>query len=214
MEFVTHKRKIASMVETLDTPAEAQRQESITRILDSAERLFRHYGYAKTNVADIAKDLGMSPANIYRFFASKIEIHQAICARMLAASYDMSRAILTQKISATERLRQWIHAQHKMTLETMMDHEKVHEMVIVALERDWHVIDAHINRLHDLSAEVIRQGIASGEFAEQDAEAASRCFGAATVILCHPQMAAQCLAKTNRATPDELIEFAIRALKK
>jgi AcrR family transcriptional regulator len=202
------------MVETLDTPAEAQRQESINRILDSAERLFRHYGYAKTNVADIAKDLGMSPANIYRFFASKIEIHQALCARMLAAAYDMSKAILTQKISATERLRQWIHAQHKMTLETMMDHEKVHEMVIVALERDWHVIDAHINRLHALAAEVIREGIANGEFAEQDADAASRCFGAATVILCHPQMVAQCLQKTNRATPDELIEFSIRALKK
>ena len=202
------------MVETLDTPAEALRQESITRILDSGERLFRHYGYAKTNVADIARELGMSPANIYRFFASKVEIHQAICARMLAMAYDMARAIMTQKISATERLRQWIHAQHKLTLETMLDHEKVHEMVVIALERDWHVIDKHVNRLHDLAADVIREGIAAGEFAEQDADAASRCFGAATIILCHPQMVAQCLAKTNRATPDELIEFAIRALKK
>ena len=71
------------MADILDTPAEAQRQEMVTRILDSAEKLFRHYGYAKTNVADIAKDLGMSPANIYRFFASKVEIHQAICARLL-----------------------------------------------------------------------------------------------------------------------------------
>ncbi len=202
------------MVEVLDTPAEAQRQESVTRILDSAERLFRHYGYAKTNVADIAKELGMSPANIYRFFASKIEIHQAICARMLAGSYNMAKAIMGQKISATERLRQWIHAQHNVTLETMMDHGKVHEMIIVAMERDWHVIDAHINRIHDLAADVIREGIAAGEFAEQDVEGAARCFGAATMLLCHPQMVAQCLAKTNRATPDELIEFAIRALKK
>jgi AcrR family transcriptional regulator len=201
------------MVETLDTPAEAQRQESITRILDSAERLFRHYGYAKTNVADIAKDLGMSPANIYRFFASKIEIHQAICARMLAMSYEMSKAILSQKISATERLRLWIHAQHKLTMEVMLDQEKVHEMVVVAMERDWHVIDSHINRVHDLAAQVIREGIASGEFAEQDPDAASRCFGAATIILCHPQMVAQCLSKDNRATPDELVEFALRALK-
>lgn len=43
---------------------------------------------------------------------------------------------------------------------------------------------------------------------------ASRCFGAATVILCHPQMVAQCLAKTNRAMPDDLIDYAIKALKK
>jgi AcrR family transcriptional regulator len=202
------------MVEIIDTPAEAQRHDSVTRILDCAERLFRHYGYAKTNVADIARELGMSPANIYRFFASKVEIHQAVCGRMLGQAYDMARSILSQDIAASERLRQWIHAQHTLTLETMMDHEKVHEMVVVALERDWHVIDAHINRVHDMVAVVIREGIAAGEFAEQDAEAAARCFGAATMMLCHPQMAAQCLHKTNRATPDELIEYAIRALKK
>jgi AcrR family transcriptional regulator len=202
------------MVDTLETPLDIQRQETVTRILDSAERLFRHYGYAKTNVADIAKDLGMSPANIYRFFASKTEIHQAICGRMLEASVNQAKGIFSQKIGATERLRQWIHAQHKMTLETMLDHEKVHEMVVVALERDWHVIDAYVNRLHDLAANVIREGIAAGEFPEQDADAASRCFGAATVILCHPQMVAQCLAKTNRATPEELVEFALRGLQK
>jgi AcrR family transcriptional regulator len=201
------------MVDTLENPLDIQRQETVTRILDSAERLFRYYGYAKTNVADIAKDLGMSPANIYRFFASKTEIQQALCGRMLATSYNQAFQIMHQPISATERLRQWIHAQHKMTLDVMLDDEKVHEMVVVAMERDWHVIDKHINRVHALAAEVIRQGIDAGEFPEQDADAASRCFGAATAILCHPQMVAQCLAKTNRATADELVEFALRGLQ-
>ena len=40
-------------------------------ILATAERLFRDVGYLKTTVADIAKTLKMSPANIYRFFDSK-----------------------------------------------------------------------------------------------------------------------------------------------
>lgn len=197
-----------------ENPAEQARQETVGRILDSAERLFRHYGYAKTNVADIARDLGMSPANIYRFFASKVEIHQAICGRMLAAVYQMACATLRQPLSASERLRQFTHQQHQLTLETMLDQEKVHEMVIVALERDWHVIDKHIDRINELIAEVIAEGIAAGEFPEQDPAVAARCFGAATVTLCHPQLVAQCLSKQNRATSDELIEFAIGALTK
>src|ERR1700681_1014603 len=41
------------------------------RILVVAERLFREIGYQKTTVADIAKLLRMSPANVYRFFDSK-----------------------------------------------------------------------------------------------------------------------------------------------
>ncbi len=195
--------------EILDT----SRQENVTRILDSAERLFRHYGYTKTNVADIARDLGMSPANIYRFFASKTEIHQAVCGRMLEGSYQQALAISRLPIAAADRLRQYLNAQHQLIVTAMMDHEKVHEMVIVAIERDWHVIEKHIDRIHELIEEIIRQGIAAGEFAEQDSGSAARCFGAATVNMCHPQMVAQCLSKPNRATPEELIEFAIKALR-
>ncbi|KQV14144.1 TetR family transcriptional regulator [Rhizobium sp. Root1203] len=193
---------------------ETTRQENVTRILDAAERLFRHYGYSKTTVADIARDLGMSPANVYRFFASKVDIHQAICGRMLAASYQQAYDICHLPVSASERLGRFVRGQYQMTLDTMLDQEKVHEMVIVAIERDWHVIEKHVDSIHALIADVIREGIADGEFLDQDADVASRCFGAATINLCHPQMVAQCLAKTNRATVDELVDFAIRALKK
>jgi AcrR family transcriptional regulator len=202
------------MNDSAENVLETTRQENVTRILDSAERLFRHYGYSKTTVADIARDLGMSPANVYRFFASKVEIHQAICGRMLAASYQQAHDICHLPVSASERLGRFVRGQYQMTLETMLDQEKVHEMVVVAIERDWHVIEKHIDSIHALIADVIREGIADGEFVEQDAEVASRCFGAATTNLCHPQMVAQCLAKTNRATVDELVDFAIRALKK
>ena len=36
------------------------------RILEAAEEQFRRVGYHRTSVADIAAQLGMSPANIYR----------------------------------------------------------------------------------------------------------------------------------------------------
>ena len=201
------------MSDMIAAEIDAGRQENINRILESAERLFLHYGYAKTTVADIAKDLGMSTANIYRFFASKVEIHQALCNRMLAVSYDMARRNAALPLSASERLRRYTLDQYKMTTETMMDHEKVHEMVIVAIERDWHVIEKHIDRMNDVLADIIADGIKAGEFPEQDAKVASMCFGAATITLCHPQMVAQCAAKPNRAQPEDLIEFAIRALK-
>lgn len=196
-----------------DIVVDQTRQDNITRILDAAERLFRHFGYSKTNVADIARELGMSPANIYRFFASKTEIHQALCDRMLAATYQMAVEICRLPLSATERLRRYVHARFRMTVELMLDDTKVHEMVVVAIERDWHVIEKHIDSIDALLADVIREGIAAGEFPEQDADASARCFGAATVTLCHPQMVAQCLSKTNRAAPEELVEFAIRGLK-
>ena len=38
------------------------------RIVETAERFFREIGYQKTTVADIAKALRMSSANVFRFF--------------------------------------------------------------------------------------------------------------------------------------------------
>ena len=72
MKIVTRKTKDFSGMDTSENTLDTSRQENVSRILDAAERLFKHYGYTKTNVADIARDLGMSPANIYRFFSSSM----------------------------------------------------------------------------------------------------------------------------------------------
>src|SRR6476660_299060 len=101
------------MSEAASIMVDAARQENVTRILDCAERLFRHYGYGKTNVADIARELGMSTANIYRFFASKVEIHQAVCGRILCVKQKTAYEIMHLPIGAEERLRRYIHAQYK-----------------------------------------------------------------------------------------------------
>lgn len=194
-------------------PESAARQENVVRILEAAERVFRQYGYAKTTVADIAKELGMSTANIYRFFGSKVEIHQALCSRMLNASYEMALHCAALPVSAEERLREYAMGQYRFTVETMLDSEKVHEMVIIAIERDWHVIDQYIDRLQAVVRDIIADGMAAGEFKPGDAELAARCFGAATSSLHHPQLVSQCIGKGNRAMPEELIDFAIRALR-
>ena len=196
----------------LDAP-ETRRQDATTRILDAAERLFRHYGYTKTNVADIARDLGMSPANVYRFFATKGAIHEALADRMLAEKEVAALRIARLPMPAAERLRLYIVESYKSTVATMIGEQKVHEMVSIALEQQWAVIERHLDRMNDILAIIIKDGIKSGEFRDQDADVAARCFAASVISVCHPQVVAQCMAKPNRATPEELADFAIRALK-
>ena len=75
------------------------------RILDVAEALFRSMGYQKTAVADIARELGMSPANVYRFFASKSAINEAIAARLLSGVTEELEAIADGPGAPADRLR-------------------------------------------------------------------------------------------------------------
>jgi AcrR family transcriptional regulator len=50
-------------------------------IEDAAERLFAHDGFAATRVEDIARESGISPQMLLRYFASKEELHLALLAK-------------------------------------------------------------------------------------------------------------------------------------
>src|SRR5438876_10964890 len=77
------------------------------RIMDTAEALFRRLGFAKTAVADIASELKMSPANVYRFFSSKNAIIEAISQRSLAELEDRAWPVERSRGSAAERI-EWL----------------------------------------------------------------------------------------------------------
>src|SRR3974390_124029 len=87
------------------------------RILLVEERLFRQLGYQKTTVADIAKELRMSPANVYRFFDSKKSIHEGGCRRLRGEVETASADIVAKAGPASVRLRELIATIHRMNSE-------------------------------------------------------------------------------------------------
>src|SRR5215469_13414402 len=87
------------------------------RILVVAERLFRQIGYQKTTVGDIAKELHMSPANVYRFFDSKKAIHEGVARVMMGEVEVAARAIVARPGPATPRLRELLTTIHRMNSE-------------------------------------------------------------------------------------------------
>jgi AcrR family transcriptional regulator len=196
----------------LDIGATLDHQKTISRILDAAERLFRHYGAGKTAVTDIARELEMSAANIYRFFGSKAEIQQAICNRIFDDAHSQAVGTAKLRICATDRLRRYCLDLHRMTILTMTHDEKVHEMLIVAIERDWGVIERHLGHLNEVVASIIADGVETGEFRKQDPAVAARCFNATIVSLYHPKLVGNCKTKHMHLPPEDLVEFAIQAL--
>ena len=134
------------------------------RILVVAERLFREIGYQKTTVADIAKVLRMSPANVYRFFDSKKAIHEGVARSLMGEVEDAAQAIATRPGPAAGRLRELMTSIHRMNSERYVGDSKLHEMVEIAMEESWEVCVAHMERITQTIGAVIAEGAASGEF--------------------------------------------------
>jgi AcrR family transcriptional regulator len=182
------------------------------RILVVAERLFREIGYQKTTVADIAKVLRMSPANVYRFFDSKKAINEGVARILMGGVETATEAIAARQGPAAARLRELMTTIHRMNSERYVGDSKLHEMVEIAMGESWEACVAHMQRITETIGAVIADGAASGEFEAPDVPLAAMCTCSAMMRFFHPQMIAQCADKPGPSL-DQMIDFVLASLE-
>ncbi len=184
------------------------------RIMETAETLFRRLGFAKTAVADIAAELGMSPANIYRFFPSKAAIVQAMCQRCLNELEEKIWQIARSRGPASQRLERLeleVLAYHK---ENLLVDQRVSDIVEVAMEESWDAIVAHKERIRTAIELILRDGIEAGEFETVEPKETSLLIMKAFVGYCHPILLAQSVREGQdlETEASSLIRFLLRAI--
>src|SRR6266852_3764243 len=170
----------------------ARPDDTRARIMDTAEALFRRLGFAKTAVADIAAELDMSPANVYRFFPSKNAIVEAICRRFLAEIDSKAWAVARAKGPAGQRIERLILeilAYHK---ENVLTEQRVNDMVVAAIELSWDAIRAHKDVMRTVMEVILRSML---------------CFT-------HPMIVGQCLEEGQDLETEARasVRFALRAI--
>jgi AcrR family transcriptional regulator len=164
-----------------DRPA-ANRHAEETRdfIVREAMELFAHYGYAKTNIGDIAQVCGMSAGNLYRYFRNKQGIGVAVVATFFAREGAMIDAKLAAAAAAgdsvEQRLRLAVVAEVMSTVEELRRAPKIVELaeMICETEEGQAVVGLHTEARQRRLAALIRAGIACGEFALADPDRAAR----------------------------------------
>jgi AcrR family transcriptional regulator len=183
-------------------------------IMETAERLFRTLGYQKTTVADIARELRMSPANIYRFFPSKSAINEAICGRTLATLDAAVWALARGPGSPPDRIRALFRLLHEQTMAVFFHERRMHDMVAAALEEHWPVIDEHIHAIDSAFRHIIMDGQAQGAFDAMDPDQAGRLLHATCPLFTHPTLVQQCAETKNLpGLAEAMAEFCLRALR-
>ena len=181
-------------------------------IVDAAERFFRDIGYQKTTVADIAKSLRMSPANVYRFFDSKKSINEAVLARFKGELEESLSLIIAEPRPAGSRLREMLMASHRINQARFADQQRMQEMVCAAMEESWDAILGHIERYDALIGQVVAEGVSTGEFRAIDPQQATQCIRTAMIRFQHPLLMAQC-ARIPGPSAEEMIDFIMAGLE-
>lgn len=159
------------------------------KIIEAAKRRFRHYGYTKTTMAELAVDCDMSPGNLYRYFAGKLDIAAAICREAsVQTAEELSRILSMPGRSAAERLHDFLFMDLRETFHKLEEDPKIVEMAqIVTAERpEFH--NEGLRREREVLCRIIEIGNLSGELTVDDVEFAAEMVQAATLKFSYPQL--------------------------
>ncbi|MEI5676670.1 MULTISPECIES: TetR/AcrR family transcriptional regulator [unclassified Mesorhizobium] len=190
--------------------------ETRARILEVAEEHFRRIGYHKTSVADIASELGMSPANVYRFFPSRDAINESICERIVNEVADIASAIARTNATASQKIDWLLTAIHRHNKTKLIKERHMHDMIVAALQKNRTIIKTHIEWMVTIFEAIIREGIDAGELKVGDPAEAARAVKTAFMPFFHPILIEHCVQhdEDTEATLREQIRFILKALGK
>lgn len=165
------------------SPERSDEADTRQQILAAAEARFRTFGYNKTTMAEIATDVGMSAANLYRYFENKHDIAAACASRCMAErTVQLREAVRQPGLSAAERLLAFVTGTLQYTREQTQDSPRINELVATIASQRQDLVHEKIRAQTALLAEILAYGNETGEFDIDDVIRAARAVYASLTL--------------------------------
>lgn len=161
------------------------------RVLDAAEDTLRRFGPAKTTVVDVARALGVSHGTVYRHFASKAQLRDAVLERWLGRMNAPLEAVAREGSAAGERLRRWLLTLIGQKQQRAREDPDLFAAYAQLSQESRGVVVAHLAHMTGMIAAIVADGMAGGEFAAGDAQVTAGAVLDATTRFHHPAFAGQ-----------------------
>jgi AcrR family transcriptional regulator len=191
----------------------SKEEDTCKLIVEVAERLFQEIGSRKTTVADIAREIGMSPANVYRFLAAKSEIKEAVCQNLLGEIETEAEKIAASRDTAAQKLRNLIGTVETTHFKQYVRNRKLYGLIEASISKKWKSGRRHAERMTEILQQIIASGMASGEFSTGDATLAARLVNIACIRFCDPRLIVE-YKQEPEPTLDQMISFCLAAITK
>jgi AcrR family transcriptional regulator len=149
--------------------APARQQETADqRILEHACDHLRRFGPKRTTILDIAEAAGMSHANVYRYFPSKLALFDAVTAQWLTALESQLRLIKEGPDPAYDKLERALSAIQQTYRAKLEADPALFQLLCEAIENSRVVARKHRNKIQGEIQAIVEEGISAGSFRMTD----------------------------------------------
>lgn len=182
------------------------------RILAAAEDVLRRYGPGKATVVDVAQALGVSHGSVYRHFASKVALRDAVLRVWLQRMMAPLEAIVGSRASPPTRLRQWLGTLREIKRDKALGEPELFATYGALAAEAREVISEHVDHLLQQIESIIAAGVKSGDFRKVDPTATALAIFDATSRFHYPGMAHLWSGAGEDAAFAQLLELLLNGL--
>jgi AcrR family transcriptional regulator len=188
-----------------------QREPSETRILTVASEHLRTFGLKRFTVVAVAEEAGMTHANVYRYFPSRVALIDAVVDLWLKATERKLADIADGPDPADDKLERLILGLAKANRDLLSEDPHLFAALSLAVAKRHAVSRRNRTRVRALFERVVDEGIATGVFEPRDRDRATAFVIDATHRFIHPASLAL-EADVPQASVDTRLSTLIRVI--
>jgi AcrR family transcriptional regulator len=148
-------------------PAPAPPSVEARLIAIAADQICR-LGARRVTVVGVASAAGMTHANVYRYFPSKVALIDAVVARWLKSLEAHLAEIADAPDPADDKLERLLLALARAHRDLLREDRHLFDVYVAATEASRALVRKHRARLRQLIERVIDEGVATQKFEERD----------------------------------------------
>jgi AcrR family transcriptional regulator len=169
------------------TESKQETKKIKTEILIAAQERFRNFGYGKTTMAEIATDVNMSAANLYRYFDNKQDI-AAECASQCMDDLNglLENVVSLPNLDGPQRLHLFVQTCMRYHFDMMHEAPRLNELVENITTNHTQLIHERNQNMEKQIASILQQAVKSGEFQVESIERTASAILRATVYFTVP----------------------------
>lgn len=138
------------------------------RILEGAAAQVRQFGAVRMTIVSVAAELGMTHANVYRYFTSKLGLLDAITAQWLRPLEADLRISAEAPDPAYDKLERVLSALYRTYHDKFASDPHVFRLFAEAMSEGRGVARKHRSAVQLTLQRIVEEGIAAGAFRTED----------------------------------------------
>lgn len=185
------------------------------RILAAAESVLRRYGPGKATVVDVAQALGVTHGSVYRHFATKAALRDAVLRDWLQRAVAAPlAAVAASRAAPPKRLRNWLASLRDAKRSKALDDPELFATYGALAADAREVIHEHVETLLAQLQRILADGMSGGDFRAGDTRTCARMLFDATARFHHPAMAYLWKGEDEEAAFKAVLDTLLRGLRK